>query len=98
MDKNLIKPENRENESGKPIETDSEKIVRRHLEDEDDEISDADIRNVRIVGEEDEPTTVAANVAVENKEKLEDEEGAGDEDNELPNPNEKPVTPWDVIS
>lgn len=82
-----------------PIESDSQKIVRRHLENEDDEITDADIRNVRIVGEDDVQTPVAAAEAeIKNKEGLKDEDGAEDEDDDLPDPNEKPVTPWDVIT
>ncbi len=97
MEKNRMNPENSTNQN-KPIESDSEKIVRRHLENEEDEISDADIRNVRIVGEDDEPTTIAAEADKKNKEDLKDEDGAEDEDDALPDPNDKPVTPWDVIT
>ena len=91
MQNNSPSPEADKNES-KLFETDSEKIVRRHLADEGDEITDEDIRNVRIVGEDDEPTTIAAE-AESQFEKNDSEEETG-----TPGPDAKPGTPWDVLS
>jgi hypothetical protein len=94
MENNRVSPEDKVNEGNMPLETDSEKIVRRHLEDEDDQITDADIRNVRIVGGEE-------LTATDDETSLTDEEQditRTDKDNELPDPNDKPITPWDVVS
>jgi hypothetical protein len=49
MESNRKNPENTLNENNKPIETDSAEIVRRHLEDENHEITDEDIRNVKVI-------------------------------------------------
>jgi hypothetical protein len=84
-------PENKSNESNKP--TDSSEIVRRHLEDENHEITDEDIRNVKVVGiEDDEPVTIGAEAETrfgtdkENKDEVDENAPA------------RPGTPWDVIS
>jgi hypothetical protein len=84
MDKNRMSPENLKQEL-KPVETDSAEIVRRHLEDENHEISDEDIRNVKINLDIEEPVTTA-NAAKEEGE------------NTTPEPDAKPGTPWDVLS
>lgn len=87
-------PENRTNQNNKPIETDSSEIVRRHLKDENHEITDEDIRNVKIVGvEDDEPITTGAEVEVRFGT---DEENNNENDENAPPP--RPGTPWDVIS
>ena len=71
-------------------QSDSQKAVRRHLEDENHVISEDDIRNVRVgvtpekvdTGEE-----LVKQVEEENAEKKDDEQ-----------PNDKPITPWDVVN
>ena len=86
-------PENRTNQNNKPIETDSSEIVRRHLEDENHEITEEDIRNVKIVGtEDDEPVTTGA--------EAEARFGTDGEKNREKDksPLAPPGTPWDVIS
>lgn len=90
MDNNRIGPESRTNEN-KPGETDTGKIVRRHLEDEHDEITDEDIRNVRIADTDAEPVTTGA----EAQTRFIDEKAG--EDDDAPDPIDKPVTPWDVL-
>lgn len=90
---NRIGREN-ENANNKPSETDSSEIVRRHLEDKNHEITEEEIRNVRIVVEDDEPVTTGAEAEarfVEND--AEDDE----EKDRLPDVNDKPATPWDVV-
>ena len=89
-------PESKNNQNIKPVETDSSEIVRRHLEDENHEITDEDIRNVKVVGiEDDEPVTTGAELearfGIDENSKEEDETNA-------PDPNDHPVTPWNVVS
>jgi hypothetical protein len=91
MDSNRTSPENRTKES-KPTETDSAAIVRRHLEDESHEITDEEIRNVKIVSTDDEPTTTGAEAAARFTEEEPEEK---DREN---NNNAKPDTSWDVLS
>jgi len=92
---NRIGPENNDAGKNKPVASDTTEVVRRHLEDKNHEITDEEIRNIRIVGEDNEPVTVGAEVEarfVENKENSDN----GDEDS-LPAENDAPVTPWDVV-
>ena len=75
---NRIVPEN-ENANNKPPKNDASEVVRRHLEDKNHQITDEDIRNVRIVADDGEPTTIGAEaeakfVATESEEN-EKEEG-----------------------
>lgn len=86
----------KENANNKPLETDSAEIVRRHLEDKNHEITDDDIRNVRIAVEDDEPVTTGAEAQAKFVEN--DMEDDKEEENEVPDPNDKPATPWDVIN
>lgn len=88
-----------QNEQPERFESDTQKIVRRHLEDPDDVITDEDIRNVR-VGMSPPNADIPA---------LRDEKGPGTEAEENPHveralaekdkekPSDNPVTPWDVI-
>lgn len=89
-------PENRINQNNKPMETDSSEIVRRHLEDENHKITEEEIRNVKIVGTEDnEPVTTGAEAeAILGIDENSEEAG----DKTAPDPNDRPVTPWDVVS
>jgi hypothetical protein len=87
--------ESRHNENNKP-ETDSSEIVRRHLEDENHEITDEDIRNVKVVGiDNNEPVTTGAEL--EARFGIDENSKEGDE-TKAPDPNDRPVTPWDVVS
>ena len=99
MKKNSIRVENNPNESNKPIETNSAEIVRRHLEDENHEITDDEIRNVKIATTGEELVTIGA----EATSKLigDESEFTDDENNDAtdaPDPKAKPGTPWDVLS
>jgi hypothetical protein len=96
MESNRKNPENTLNENNKPIETDSAEIVRRHLEDENHEITDEDIRNVKVITGNESPISgeEARLRTGEDNEKKESE----DENDEDTDPNAKPATPWDVLS
>jgi len=98
MENNRISPTSKINEGKKPIQTDAAEIVRRHLEDENHEITEDEMRNVKIATTDDEPVTVGA----EAKARLlgDESELAGDEvDNkDEEDPKGKPGTPWDVLS
>jgi hypothetical protein len=98
MDSNRMSPENRTKEN-KPMETDSAEIVRRHLEDENHEITDAEIRNVKVGSTDDEPTTTGAEAAARfvEEEPGEKDKKPNDKKN-LPGEDGTPGTPWDVLS
>ena len=74
-------PENKQ----KPRETDIENIVQRHMQNENDIITDEDIKYAKI-GHSDETPTVGA----EAESKLEEDEQK--------DPNDQPLTSWDVKS
>ena len=95
MENKRISPENKTNEN-KPAEADSAEIVRRHLEDENHQITDEDIRNVRVGAKDDEPVTIGAEAEARFAED-DSEEDAEDEDLDAPDPKDNPVTPWDVV-
>jgi hypothetical protein len=76
------------------FETDSQKIVRRHLEDENDVITDEDIRGVRIGvtphNEGDTHHSLEELVEeIESEKKDEKDDGVDETDN--------PITPWDTV-
>ena len=99
MENNRISPENKINGSNKPIQTDSAEIVRRHLEDENHQITEDDIRNVKIVITDDEPITIGAEATallVDDESKSTDEEN--DEAAHNTDPRAKPGNPWDVLN
>ena len=95
MENNRFSPENKINEGKKPIQTDSAEIVKRHLQDKNDEITEEDIRNVKIVTSDDEPITVGAEAKAR---LIGDEDGEIEEETDMPDPKAKPGTPWDVIT
>ena len=73
--------------------SDTQKIVRRHLENEDDVISDEDIANVRVgmtppLDNEDQATIRDYEERLEEKDPNNSEEGL---------PGKQKMTPWDVI-
>jgi hypothetical protein len=76
---------NQENENQR-FESDTQKIIRRHLADENDQITDDDIRNVRVGLVP--PTEERVEIEEENKEteNSEDKEGS-----------DEPITPWDTV-
>ena len=100
MENDKIRNEKIVTDGKKPLETNSAEIVRRHLEDENHEITDEEIRNVKVGTTDDEPVTIGA----EAKARLvgdESETAAEDENDEGTNasePKAKPGTPWDVLS
>ena len=97
MVNNGTNPENKKDEN-KPVETDSEKIVRRHLENEDDEITDEDIRSVRVSPDIDEPVIPGAEAAARFTKGNLEKNNLKDEDIDAPDPKDKPITPWDVLN
>jgi hypothetical protein len=75
------------------FESDTQKIVRRHLENEDDVITEEDIRNVRVGMSP--PLDVPTEEAIrESEEKIADRKQI--DENEIL-PGEEQITPWDVI-
>ena len=92
---NRIAPENNEAGKNKPAASDTSEIVRRHLEDQNHEITDEEIRNIRIVGKDSEPVTVGAEAEAKFVEKKSENENDGE--GNLPDQGDKPVTPWDVV-
>ncbi|MGN6399539.1 MAG: hypothetical protein ACTHMD_03735 [Flavisolibacter sp.] len=88
--------DNNEEQNEESFESDTQKIVRRHLENKDDVITDEDIRNVRIgmTPPLDAPTEEAVR-EWEGNEKVADKK-AIDEDETMPG--EQEITPWDVIT
>ncbi|MFL5738697.1 MAG: hypothetical protein ACJ75B_00660 [Flavisolibacter sp.] len=87
------------NENNERFESDTQKIIHRHLENKDDVITEEDIRNVR-VGQTppvfDSPTE-ARFEDEEQKDEVEREfiDTGADEDEE--DENEHRITPWDTI-
>jgi len=75
------------------IETDSDKIIHRHLKNKDDIITDDDIRSIRVgVSNETVLTGAEAQARFEDEEEPSEEKGEKNETD-----SEKPSTPWDVI-
>ena len=97
MEKNLISLENNANEGSKPVKTDSAEIVKRHLQDKNHEITDEDIRNVKIVTADDEPITVGAEAAARFADDDLLEKSDSETEEEDVDPNAKPGTPWSVL-
>ena len=101
---NVERNENEEsNGNGERFISDTQKIVRRHLENEDDIITDEDIRNVRVG-----MTPPAADAATEARfedeearEEIEDEyvgdKQEEDRDKKDENLDNIQITPWDTI-
>ena len=80
--------------------TDTQKIVRRHLENEDDIITDEDIANVRI-GMTPDDLDDATEARFKGEDAIEEEEkdilGDIDKIEEDENTKNKKITPWDTI-
>jgi len=79
--------------------SDSQKIVRRHLENEDDVITDEDIRNVRVGMTPpvlDEPTQARFGDE-EVKDEVEEEYLGAKDDKEVSTNEDDTITPWDMV-
>jgi len=97
---NMKSNEEMENVDNERFESDTQKIVRRHLENEDDIITHEDIANVRVgmVPPEFDAATEARFEAEEAREEVEKEFTEGTEDmKEDENLKEGQTTPWDII-
>ena len=85
-------------ETGEQFESDTQRIIRRHLENKDDVITEEDIRNVRI------GMTPAFDEATESrfegddsKEEAEEKYLGADEDREEETTEGDRITPWDTV-
>lgn len=95
INKSLLAEENHESDFNR-FESDTKKIVRRHLEDPNHQISEEEIRNVRI--------GMSPDVEDNGKEKLEkmvdeveaDKQSENNKEKDI-EPNDDPITPWDTI-
>ena len=89
------------NDSEERFESDSQKIVRRHMEDENDIITEDDIRNVRVGMESStmDAATEARFVDEETREKIEEKYIGKKEkkDKEDKNLDDQQITPWDTL-
>ena len=81
--------------SSQRFESDTQKVVRRHLENKDDVITDEDLRNIRV------GLTPPVVVGETQEEKLEDtikeverESSNTDKDTDR---KDNPITPWDLV-
>jgi hypothetical protein len=92
--------ENMQNVENDRFESDTQKIVRRHLENEDDVITDEDIANVRIgmTPPQFDEATEARFEGNDAREEAEKELLSGTENMEKDeNLDEEQITPWDTI-
>lgn len=87
---NPIRPENKDVKET-AVATDTTEIVRRHLEDENHTITDEEIRNIRVVGEDDEPVTTGAEAEARFVDNKADNDSS--EEDDLSNENEGSGTP-----
>jgi hypothetical protein len=99
-DENVESTENTEDVNNERFESDTQKIVRRHLENEDDMITDEDIANVRVgmVPPEFDRPTEARFEGEEAREEVEGDLTTGTDDMDKDeNLNNEQITPWDTI-
>ena len=97
---NLDQNENTEDMNNERFESDTQKIIRRHLENEDDVITDEDIANVRVgmVPPQFDKATEARFEGDEAREEAEEDLTAGKKDMDTDeNLDEGQITPWDTI-
>jgi hypothetical protein len=80
-------------QNGERFESDTQKLIHRHLENEDDVITDEDIRNVRI-GMSPPPDAPTEEALQESEERVADRKTT---DIEETLPGEQKITPWDVV-
>lgn len=109
-DQNKQQPENNQNQSPKEkpessenggrFESDTQKIVRRHLENESDVITDEDIRNVRVGMSPpsfDEATEVRFESEKDKDQAETDYLGPQDDSEDDESTKGKKITPWDTL-
>ena len=100
QNENVETNDNVENGDNERFESDTQKIVRRHLENKDDVITHEDIAGVR-VGLVPPEFDSATEVRFEDEEAREDVEekllGETEDMKEDENLNQKQITPWDTI-
>ncbi|HJW18197.1 MAG TPA: hypothetical protein VJ499_13795 [Flavisolibacter sp.] len=84
--------DNHTGQRGEPFESDTQKIVKRHLENKDDVITEEDIRNIRVGMTP--PLDEATEEALEEREEKTADRKAIDED-EIKGGQK--LTPWDVV-
>lgn len=97
---NTEQNENTEDMNNERFESDTQKIIRRHLENKDDVITDEDIANVRVgmVPPEFDKATEARFEGDDARGEVEEELTAGTKDMEKDeNPDEDQINPWDTI-
>jgi hypothetical protein len=100
QDENIETNENIENVDNERFESDTQKIIRRHLENKDDVITDEDIAGVRVglVPPEFDSATEARFEGEEAREDVEDELLNDTEDMEKDeNVADEQITPWDTV-
>jgi len=97
---NVEPNENVDNVDNERFESDTQKIIRRHLENKDDVITDEDIAGVRVglVPPEFDSATEARFEGEESREDVE-EDVLGETDDEIKDENldEGQITPWDTV-
>lgn len=80
------------NSRNKPFESDTQKIIHRHLSDPNDEITEQDIASVRIGMTPPESEIVTEETARETAEKLNDENA-----DDVPAEDDRKTSPWDIM-
>lgn len=96
METKPLEHENPQTEKEDRFETDAQRIVRRHLENEDDVITDEDLRSVRI------GQVIPDETNEEGEENLEElieeaEKKNPNKSDEDVKPTDDPITPWDTV-
>jgi hypothetical protein len=84
--------DNNKEQNGERFESDTQKIVRRHLEDEDHVITEDEIRNVRVGMTP--PPDAPTEEAIKERERIADRKTPDESETA---PGEQQATPWDVI-
>lgn len=89
----------RNSENEDQFESDSQRIVRRHLENKDDIITDEDIASVRVGVYPQFDEATAARFEDDNVQDQAEEDLLGDTDklDEDENTNDEQITPWDTM-
>lgn len=87
---------NKKTRNPEEFESDTQKIIHRHLENENDVISEEDIRNVRIGMVP--PDAISTNEEAEERMNEEIEEvNNSNTDNNDTKPNDEPITSYDIM-
>lgn len=96
METKPLEHENPQTEKEERFETDAQRIVRRHLENEDDVITDEDLRSVRngqvIPDETNEEGEENLEELIEDAQKKHPDKSDADI-----KPTDDPITPWDTV-